>query len=390
MKKRLNGEGSIYYEKSRKKWCATITIDGKKIIIRSATSEEAPDNLQKLRKKYGLIKYSGDMILSDWIDEWLFTVKSGSVSTKTLQSYQGLMKNHVKPHQLSSMKLSEITKMDVVKLFNQLLQAGASKQIIGKVKTRLYSCFSDASDMIERNPVEGVKIPAKAKDAARVKAVKAFTKAEQATLVIDLLQPKEKFVWDVMDFLILFALGTGMRLGELLALHYDRDFEDEYAAVHVDYNLQKMPVYTDTEVKAYKLEELPPKSKAGIRIIEIPESLRPKIKQHVLEIKKLSLKDPYFENHGLFFPDELGGYIERKRPQYHLKAAEKRLGLSSVNVHGLRHSYATRLLELGESIQVISTLLGHSTVEVTQEVYLHVLKDLKLETAKKVDQILGI
>ena len=391
MGRRLNGEGSIYFWEDRKKWVASVIVDGKKIIMTSNTSEEAPDNLMKLRRKYGLIKYSGDMTLSTWIDEWLFTVKSGSVSTKTLQAYQGLLTKYVKPYRIAKMKLSEIGKMDIVRLFNQLHQAGASKQIIGKVKTRLFSCFLDASDMIERNPVDGVKIPANAVDNVRSEEKsKAFTKSEQKALIHEIINPKNDFIQIVINFLILFGLGTGLRLGEMLALHYDRDFNDDFSEVYVKYNLQNMPIYTEKEITGYELKEVAPKSKAGVRTVPIPKTLQAKIRQHVLEIKKNSLRDPYFKSVGLLFPNELGNYMNKNRPQRHLRSLVNRLKLSSVNIHGLRHSYATRLLEAGENIQVISSLLGHSDTKVTMDVYAHVLDDLKKETAQKIDDILAL
>lgn len=400
MGKRINGEGSIYFMKSRNKWASAVIVEGKKVIKYSSTPEEATDKLLDLRNKYNLISYSGDLRLSDWINEWLFTVKAGSVSTKTLQCYQSLLETYVKKYPISKIKISEIVKMDVVRLFNQLLKDGASKQIIGKVKTRLYSCMEDASDLIIKNPVNGVKIPSNAQDNKRrysfepeIKSegeYNAFSTHEQNSLIKEILSRDGSFVAKTLDFLILFSLGTGLRLGEVLALEYDRDFANEFAEVRIKHNLQKMPIYKDRKVVGYELLLRPPKSQASIRTVQIPDPLIPYIKRQIIDIKKNSLRDPYFENHGLLFPAELGGYFERKRPPYHLNAIEKRIGISKVNLHGLRHTYATRLLEQAVSIQVISSLLGHSDVQITQKIYTHVMEDLKKESVSKLNNILAI
>ena len=52
MGKRLNGEGSIYFMKSRNKWASAVIVDGTKVIKYSDTPEDATDRLLDLRNKY--------------------------------------------------------------------------------------------------------------------------------------------------------------------------------------------------------------------------------------------------------------------------------------------------------------------------------------------------
>lgn len=391
MAKRLNGEGTIYYAKSKKKWVAAVQVEGKKVPVYCETPEQAVDELAKLRIKYGLIKLSGEIPLQDWVSEWLFVVKAGSISDTTIQNYHGQLKKYLLKYPLAKMKIADIKKLDVVRHFNTLLNEGVSKQSMKKLKTRLNSLFTDASDMIIKNPMEGFDVPSRARDNSRVNTgYNAYTKEEQIKLMNRVLQSEDEFIYDTLNFFIYFALGTGLRAGELFALKYDRDFNKDFTEMYVTKSWRKSPIYEDKKLIRYEYMEKTTKTKAGKRTIPIPDVLSAKIRTRVTELKKLSLSDKYFNNQKILFPNEVGGHLDDKRPLYRINKFNKELGLSKVTIHGLRHTYATRLLEAGENIQVISNLLGHANTQITMNIYTHVLTDLKKKTAEKVNEVLSL
>lgn len=118
----------------------------------------------------------------------------------------------------------------------------------------------------------------------------------------------------------------------------------------------------------------------------MPAKMKALIDQRIREIK--AMEQPY-KDQGLLFPDEIGSPMDDKRPLRRLKAIERAHGLPNINIHGLRHTYATRLLELGEPIQSISKLLGHANVELTQGIYAHVMDSLKEDAIGALDDILS-
>ncbi|WXJ93927.1 Tyrosine recombinase XerC [Neomoorella carbonis] len=66
-----------------------------------------------------------------------------------------------------------------------------------------------------------------------------------------------------------------------------------------------------------------------------------------------------------------------------------RAGIPRVRFHDIRHTFATLLLELGESLKTVQEMLGHSRIAVTSDIYTHVSLDLKRQAAAKLDLLLS-
>lgn len=394
MSRRLAGEGSISWNSAKKSYAVSVTVDGKKIYKYRKDKADAVQLLKDLRGQYGLLSYGSDMTLGEWFPEWLHEIRASSLTAKTIADYDRIFYKHIEPYQISKMVISQITKNDITRYFNQLARAGISLQMIKKIKVRLSACFNGADEYIIKNPVTHATLP-KAEDHTRSYsktgqrihmasegAYNAFTPAEQERLIGRLLEAQDWY----SDPLILFILGTGLRLGETLALNYNLDIRD--GVVLVRKALQRSPIIQNRKVIGYEKIIKPPKTNGSIRPVKMPQLIRSMIEDRIQQIR-LKAQDPHYHDQGLLFPDELGGFLHDGRPLRRLKALERELDLSNVNIHGLRHSYATRLLEAGAPIQSISKLLGHSKVELTQGVYSHVMDELKDQAVDALDQILG-
>lgn len=394
MSRRLPGEGSIIWNTSKKTYAVSITVDGKKIYKYRKDKDEAVKLLRDLRAQHGLLTYSQEMTLGEWYPDWLHEIRASSLTPKTIADYDRIFHNYIESAPISKMIISQITKNDITRFFNQLAKKGVSIQMIKKIKLRLSACFNGADEYILKNPVTHAILP-KAEDHSRSYskdglklhlssegAYNAFTPAEQEKLITELLKGQD---WH-SDPLILFILGTGLRLGEALALNYNLDIRDGQVLVRRTY--QRSPIIEDRKVVGYEKIFKEPKTKGSIRSVKMPQLINKAVKDRIAQIRELA-KDPHYHDQGLLFPDEIGDILHDARPLRRLRALEKELGLSAINIHGLRHSYATRLLESGRPIQVISKLLGHSRVELTQAIYAHVMDDLKDDTVDALDDILG-
>ena len=72
------------------------------------------------------------------------------------------------------------------------------------------------------------------------------------------------------------------------------------------------------------------------------------------------------------FTNQRGNPLEPKRLLCHFKKLLKEVGLQDIKFHNLRHTFATRCLECGIDMKIVSKVLGHSTIQITADLYTHV------------------
>jgi len=171
---------------------------------------------------------------------------------------------------------------------------------------------------------------------------------------------------------ILLAAATGIRIGELCALKWsDIDFAKRIITVRA--TVQRIKNFDGNT--ATKIIITPPKSHTSVREIPIPDFIYP-----LLE-KLRSYDDSYI----------LSGskkVTEPRTMQYRFKSILKKLNLTNVNFHALRHMFATGCAASGADAKTLSEILGHSSVEITLNRYVHSSLDRKMECMKKVSETL--
>jgi len=156
---------------------------------------------------------------------------------------------------------------------------------------------------------------------------------------------------------ILLALFTGIRLGELCALTW-RDIDFETGVLHITKTLQRIK-NTDKSITAKtKIVIDTPKSACSVRTIPIPEFL--------LQILK---RFKGSQDLNCYILSGTRKYVEPRLFQKRFKKVLELAGVSYVNVHVLRHTFATRAVERGFDIKNLSEILGHSSVRFTLDRY---------------------
>lgn len=86
-----------------------------------------------------------------------------------------------------------------------------------------------------------------------------------------------------------------------------------------------------------------------------------------------------YENNNLVFPNELGGVIDARNITKRYKTVLKRADISYRKFHSLRHTYATRLFENEVPLKTIQVLMGHSSMDITANIYTHVVLTEKIK-----------
>lgn len=162
---------------------------------------------------------------------------------------------------------------------------------------------------------------------------------------------------------VLLTLMTGLRVGEICALKWEDIALDE-GLLYVRHTMHRLQNLSP-EGPRTKIVETSPKTASSTRTIPLPEEL-----VRVL----LSLPGP---REGYFLTGDPTRCIEPRMMQYHFSRMTKICGIDHANYHALRHTFATRCIELGFDVKSLSELLGHSAVSMTLNRYVHPTMELK-------------
>ena len=171
---------------------------------------------------------------------------------------------------------------------------------------------------------------------------------------------------------MLLSMSTGLRIGELCALKWS-DIDLEKSIITVSHTMQRIKNIGGTT--ATKIVISSPKSKSSARSIPIPDFMLPMLKK----IKSSP------ENY-LLTGNRL--YAEPRTMQYRFKSLLKKLKLPQINFHALRHMFATKCIALGFDVKTLSEILGHSSVEITLNRYVHSSMERKMACMKLISESL--
>lgn len=185
---------------------------------------------------------------------------------------------------------------------------------------------------------------------------------------------------DRLEALVVLALATGMREGELLALTWD-DVDLENSSVLVRANL----VYTR---EGTFREEV--KSGHSRRRIALPSLAVEALQRHRVHQAEERLRlGPIWQDVNLVFPNMFGRFynVHNWRSKWFYRLL-RRAGLPRIRPHDLRHTAATLLLARGVPVKVVSEMLGHANVGITLSIYGHVLPHMQQQAADTMDAML--
>jgi len=131
-----------------------------------------------------------------------------------------------------------------------------------------------------------------------------------------------------------------------------------------------------------------PKTKRSNRKLPIPAFLVKHLQQHKLSQKENKNKmGSNYQDHNLVFCTEFGTYLDSSNVLKRLRKILKENNLPKIKFHDLRHTYATRLFELGENPKTVQELLGHSNISITLDTYTHVLDEMKEKAVSKLNEL---
>lgn len=322
------------------------------------------------------------------LDYWLYTVKRMEIRASSFDRYECTYRIHIKDSELCTLQLYSITSVPIQKYYNQLFENSVTINTIKEINKVLKMFFNWCFDegLIKKNPVMGkqLKLPNTSEE-LESEEVQIFTD-EQIKLITKTATEIDKFQYDI-DFIVLLALGSGLREGEILGLE-NQYLDIENSKVYVRKTLKKVKVYESKEKWIWERKLQKPKSNSSVRTVDLPQSLVDTLKKH-----KYSLKSKY-ENNNLEFKKDSLLFVTKACQSVDarnmIRAWERfleRAGLEYVKFHALRHTYASILFKNGANILEVSKLLGHADTKMAEKIYIHIYPESRKETVNKIDYI---
>lgn len=303
--------------------------------------------------------------------EWLETNKS-QIKISTQNKYWNLLDSYILPI-LGKRTLSAITHDCLESFCTTLLAEGGINQCGLSPKT-VSDVLSVIRSILQLAVKKGHSIPC---DASTIHIKKA-TK----TMRVLSMHEQEKLCQylysnlDPCNLGILVCLFTGLRVGEICALRWE-DISFAEQTIYVHKTMQRVQDRSGGASKT-KVIITTPKSACSIRIIPLPDNI-------VRTIRNFSSSHT-----GYFLTSNDQRYIEPRTMQNRFRLALKSASIEYANYHALRHTFATRCVECGFDVKSLSEILGHASVNITMNRYVHPSLELKKENMQRLSSLLAV
>lgn len=373
MAKRGNNEGSIYQRKSDGRWVGSVTLpDGSRRVFygkkRTEVAEKVNNALHDMSK--GVLVTGSNVTVQEYLEHWLEEVHKPTVRLKTYIDYQGLLRNYIVPT-LGTTKLQNLTPQQVQAFYSKKLNEGYSPKTVKNIHVLLHKALSDAVkwNILPRNVCDAVTPPRLSR-----KEHVVLTQ-EQAHALLEQAKGHR------FEALLTLALVTGMRCGELLALHWS-DIDFTHCSLQVN--------RTVMQFKNLGYVEAEPKTAKSRRQIKLPFFVVTVLMQHKDQQDELRRKNAaVWTEKNLVFTGPEGNYISLTTLRKTFNKLLKQAGLPHMRFHDLRHSAATMMLVKGTHPKVVQEILGHSQISITLDVYSQVIPSMQEDVAKRWDDDFG-
>ena len=312
-----------------------------------------------------VVSYKRKIRFAFYCDEWLRLNRS-RVKQSTYVKYSGAVEKHIKPRlgvclvrSLSSLLIEEFS-------HDLLFEEELSPKTVKDILTILYSIIKyTLKQYPEQIPEIDIIYPKVPKNEIRV-----LSKEEQTRFVNYLLDDM-----DECKFGVLLALLTGMRIGEVCALRWSNISLTE-KTIQVNATMQRLKNLDEGSLTKTKIVISDPKSDFSARIIPLTE--------YAVRLCKSQYKD---SPSAYVLTGKKDRFVEPRTMQYRLERYTRECGFEGIHFHTLRHTFATRCVEVDFEIKSLSEILGHSSPRITLERYVHSSMELKRDNMNKLSAI---
>lgn len=328
----------------------TKTINGKKIFFYSSepTEKKTERDIDRQMMEYAE-KDSVGKKLSEVCDEWE-TRHYKTVKAQTEERYKSYVKRfnaYFSDEYIKKIEPADIERFLGAMVFEQLSSKTIRDQLSIVKQIMRYSVINN---YIKTDPTQYITPP---KGKAKV-IREALSDSDAEKIKSDRFSDFGKIAF--------FLLYTGLRKGELLALTYgDIDFDN--SLIHITKSVEYIGNKPNLSTT---------KTQAGVRIVPLPDVVKPIVKSG-----KHKKSDIIF--------NENGGYMHKSYFREHWKKHCESIGITATP-HQLRHTYATMLYEWNISEKDAQTIMGHSDISITHNIYTHIRESHMVTTIDNINE----
>lgn len=301
---------------------------------------------------------NNDITYCQLLDKWLAS-KKREVKYSSYIRYKNTIENHIKP-ELGAIKVKSISADIIQEYLKAKSENGRIDKRGGLSNKSLSDILVIVKETLKFGNVYDTSIDnLRTSTSQKHKSMRVLNEKEQTSLTLTLLNDT-----DIYKMGVLICLYTGIRIGELCALKWS-DISLESKVISINKTLQRLPNTNPNAITKTTLFISEPKSDSGNRIIPIPEFLYTTI----LPFRK--------QDEMNVISTEQKPLIEPRIMQNYFKKYLAESNIPDANFHSLRHTFATRCIEVGFDIKTLSEILGHSSVKITLDRYVHSSLNLK-------------
>jgi integrase len=367
--RKMNGEGSVYKRSSDGRWVGAVTLGyderGKRIrkTVTAATKTAVLERLRIVQRQVadGLPMPDDRVTVSELLDRWQNDVLRHQVAESAYMNYVAIGDYHIRPT-LGSSRLTKLAPSDVDALLSRKLDDGYSVSTVRRIRAVLAQALAQGErwGLVVRNVAAVTRGPRDRRRQGRT-----LTPAQAQTLLAALKG-------DRYEALFMTMLALGLRRGEALGLRW-ADVNLEKGTLTVRHALKR-------ESTGLVLGEV--KTTTSRRAINLPGPLVATLAAHRNRQIASQLAAPEWDDGDFVFTTQTGSPLDPRNIYRTCVGITERAGLGRWHPHELRHSAASIMLAAGVPIEVVSNILGHSSIRVTADVYGHILDPQRQQAAE--------
>jgi integrase len=347
--------------KRKRRCCVTLDLgrgdDGKRKrkYFYGSSKRQAERKRDEFRSSYrpGMNVEGGKQSVQQFLENWLENFVRVSRRTRTYESYKEVVRMYIVPH-VGACRLERLTPEHIDRMIAALQNRGLAPRTVQYacgVLSRALNRAVKKHRWVDENVVSRADVPAVPRNE------RAPLTPEQAQRFLDVLKGHR------LEPLYRVAISLGMRKGEILNLRW-----------------------SDVDFSAGELRIVSSKTEAGVRTLPIPSRLLDVLQAHrkrqQSEFRVYAVK---WVDDGYIFTSEVGTRILEGNLHRHFKGTLERAGLPhSVRFHDLRHSCACFLFAQGVHPRTVMSILGHSSMRTTMEIYGHTLDKSQQDALEKI------
>lgn len=374
--RRGRNEGSIRWIESKQLWQARYPVGTKEVVGKDGITRRKTDYKSiygKKNEKGALIKKMqaaltalgkgeyvdpSDKSLIAWCIEWYEVHKKPTLNRQNTKDKYLTSIARLKRYDIANVQLKCLTLEIIQKFYNFLSEEEElSEETIRVTHTLINGALEKAEDlkMVNKNEARKAVIPkddlSESEEYDEGEA-KALSEGKEQEFLYQLGRRSKYYIYASL------MGNTGLRPGEAIALNIS------------DIDLKKKQVkVTKTWLERHKKIQYVTKTESSRRTVPIPDKFIKLLEEHILSLPDKNSKAPLFQTNNSKRPTL--GYL-RKRFKYSGKA----IGCEWVNLHTMRHTFASKLFKEGKDIKVISKILGHKKVSTTYDIYVHFIDNV--------------